>query len=61
MSNISFESTLRPIFVAMAEPQFPEPTSATFSSGMVRGELRLLSFGKKCAISALDSVDKSLG
>ena len=34
MSNISFASTLRPILVAMAEPQFPEPTSATFSSGI---------------------------
>ena len=37
MSNISFASTLRPILVAMAEPQFPEPTSATFSSGIVVG------------------------
>ena len=31
MSNMSFASTLRPIFVAMAEPQLPEPTRATFS------------------------------
>ena len=36
LSNMSFASTLRPILVAMAEPQLPEPTSATFSRGMVR-------------------------
>ena len=31
MSNMSFSRTFLPILVAMAEPQLPEPTSATFS------------------------------